>query len=119
MKEQSERDAMVSDFPDIYIDVRPNTQVLGVASINLGVAPSSLYLESAAFRYSIESAADEQTIGTLADDSAWDDTLRFVWDNDNKRYSTIEEVTVKLTSVVTRAINDGVGPGERCGAGLW
>ncbi len=103
VKEQTERDAMVSDFPDIYIDVRPNTQVLDAATINGGVAPSSLYLESATYRYSIESADDEQTIGTLA----WDGTLRFVWDNDNKRYSTIEEVTVKLTNVATRAKADG------------
>ena len=54
-KESEERAALVSDFPDVYIDVRPLTSVQ-VATIALGTSPGSLYMETATFRYRVVGA---------------------------------------------------------------
>ena len=65
-KEETERDELVSDFPDVYLDVRPLTQVQ-VATVALGVSPGSLYMETPFFRYRVVGTGDGSgTIGTLA-----------------------------------------------------
>ena len=105
--ETSERDELVSDFPDVYIDVRPLTQVQ-VATLNLDVSPGSLYMETPTFRYRVVSAGDGLgTIGTLADGTAWDGTLRFVWDDDSRTYKTLAAVSVTLNDVREVALADG------------
>ena len=68
-KEITEREQLVSDFPDIYIDVRPLTLIVN-ATLNKDTAPSNLFLESAAFRYKIIPDADLYSIGRLAIEDA-------------------------------------------------
>ncbi len=107
-KEATERAELVSNFPDVYIDVRPLTQVK-LATLNLGVSPGSLYMETPTFRYRAVSGANGLgTIGTLADGTAWDGTLRFVWDDDSRRYKTLSAVSVTLNDVREVALADGV-----------
>ena len=107
-KEETERDELVSDFPDVYLDVRPLTQVQ-VATVALGVSPGSLYMETPFFRYRVVGTEDGSgTIGTLADGTAWDGTLRFVWDDDSRRYRTLSAVHVTLNDVREVARNDGL-----------
>ena len=106
-KEATERAEMVSDFPDVYIDVRPLTMVKP-ATLNLGTSPSSLYMETPTFRYIIAGRGDGTgTIGTLADGTAWDGTLRFVWDDDSRRYKTLSTVSITLNDVSEVALADG------------
>ena len=126
-KETSVRAALVSSFPDVYIDVRPLT-VVQDGTLNLGTSPSSLYLESPTFRYMVQAAADTYTVGrtasneydlglaTLAGDAAevarleaiqWDGTLRFVWDSDERLYKTLASVSITLDDVREVALADG------------
>ena len=51
-KETEERAALVSDFPDVYIDVRPLGTV-ALARVDLGTSPASLYMETPAYRYRV------------------------------------------------------------------
>ena len=72
VKETTEREALVSDFPDVYIDVRPLTLVQP-ATLELEASPASLYLETAVFRYRI---VDAGTRGFIGYTSASDQALR-------------------------------------------
>jgi len=51
--EKTERDPLVSSFPDVYIDMRPLTQIHHAGDAR-AYAPASLYLESTEFRYEIQ-----------------------------------------------------------------
>ena len=103
-----ERDELVSAFPDVHIDVRPLGQV-EVATLNLNISPGSLYMQSPTFRYRIVSDEDGLgNIGTHADGTDWDGTLRFVWDDDSRRYKTLSEVSVTLYDVREDSLAAGV-----------
>ena len=53
--EKTEREPLVSGFPDVYIDMRPLTQIIS-AGVDREYVPSSLYLESTEFRYEVRAA---------------------------------------------------------------
>ena len=80
LKETTEREALVSDFPDVYIDVRPLTLV-EQATIALDVSPGSLYMETAANRYRIvDTGQPADAKGFIGYTSASDQTLRAAQD---------------------------------------
>ena len=127
--EKTERDPLVSSFPDVYIDMRPLTQIVP-ALLDRENAPGSLYLESTEYRYEIRTtapddvfigrtASNEYAIGvaTAAGDAAevarltpiqWDGTLRFVWDADERLYKTIAPVSITLNHCVELLRDTGV-----------
>ena len=77
VKEESEREALVSDFPDVYIDVRPLTRILP-ATVNLDVSPGSLYLETELLWYRI--GGDETGRGFVGYTPESDHALRAAQD---------------------------------------
>ena len=80
LKETTEREALVSDFPDVYIDVRPLTLV-EQATIALDVSPGSLYMETAANRYRVvDTGQPADAKGFIGYTSASDQTLRAAQD---------------------------------------
>ena len=80
VKETTEREALVSDFPDVYIDVRPLTLV-EQATIDLDVSPGSLYMETAANRYRVvDTGQPADAKGFIGYTSASDQTLRAAQD---------------------------------------
>ena len=119
--EKTERDPLVSSFPDVYIDMRPLTQIVP-ALLDREDAPGSLYLESTEYRYEIRTTAPDDVfigrtasneyalgVATAAGDAAevarltpiqWDGTLRFVWDADERLYKTIAPVSITLNHCV-------------------
>ena len=98
---------LLSEFPDVYLDMRPTTRVIQ-NTIDPETSPHSLYLESPAFRYRIIAAVQNAFIGTKADGSEWDGTLRFVWDDDERLYRTLGELAVTLDTVQECARDTGV-----------
>ena len=95
VKEESTRDVLVSDFPDVYIDVRP-LATIEKATIDLDVSPSSLFIESSTHRYLIAGGRPNDRITTAASDM----TLRFVWDDDERLYRTLSEKTFIIATAV-------------------
>ena len=73
VKETSERDELVSTFPDVHLDVRPLC-MLKLATIDLDIAPSSLYMQTSTHRYRIGS--DEDGLGTIGYTLESDQALR-------------------------------------------
>ena len=97
VKEESTRDVMVSDFPDVYIDVRP----LGVQTVQFRAAdqafPGTCFIESGTNQWRVDAAAGgADAVTTEADD---DMNLRFVWDDDQKLYKTVQDYVFTLRSV--------------------
>ena len=107
--EDYDRDLLVSDFPDIYIDVRPLGAVLpNSIEITASDVPGSLYIESSDDYFRVHGPEDgSANIGTLADGTAWDGTLRFVWDEEERLYRTLQPVTVILNDVRKVIIKEG------------
>ena len=102
-----ERAPLVSDFPAVYLDMRCLGQVIP-ATVDLDSVVGSCYFQSDNYAYRIVSAADGLgTIGTLANGSPWDGTLKFEWDSTRRRYSTRHETIVTLNHVVEHDIEDG------------
>ena len=118
--EKTERDPLVSGFPDVYIDMRPLTQIVP-AGVTRPYVPASLYLESTEFRYEIRvAAAGEVFIGRTASNEyalgvataaanqaeidrltpiQGDRTLRFVWYADDRLYKTLAPGSITLNLV--------------------
>ena len=105
-------------FPEVRVSVLP-TDMIKDATLNLGVAPSSLFIDESTIRFKIIEAA-QGSIGYLADkhrlyeaiagggdaaaiaaaDNArqWDGCLVFTWDADKRLYRS-KELTVVLADV--------------------
>ena len=95
--------AMVSDFPDVYIDVRP-LSAIKPATQNPNVTVSSLYLKGTTNQYVVHPRGNAPSaniggVGPLFGEQEWDCALRFVWDDDQKLYKTLAPVTVNLHDV--------------------
>ena len=110
-KESEERTDLVSDFPDIHLDLRPLTDVRpSTIPFNAAVpTPGSLYLETPEHRYRVVAVQNGRgVIGTFADGTPWDGTLRFVWDDDKRSYGLRSRVSVTLNEVRELRRDDGV-----------
>ena len=126
---ENTRPALVSQFPDVYVDVRPLQQVRD-GTVVRGVEPSSLYLDTPGkYRYIIRDATAAEiggagpeqhyyqptnglaNIGVLSDGSAWDGTMRFVWDDDLRQYVSVP-FQVTLHAVVEVLKEDGELPAQ-------
>ena len=105
--------ALHSSFPSIKIDMRPLTAIQ-LATVNPDVTVSSLFMKGTTYDYRIVAGADGFTIGS-AGGQPWDGTLEFVWDDDQKLYSTLRPFTVVMNEVRVMqqdgtALDDGQHP---------
>ena len=111
-KETTTRTPLVSDFPDVYIDVRPLGGVFD-SGVNAekGVNPASAFLESATHRYKIAQADAAAGTDVIASGNPSME-LRFVWDDDQKLYRTLAPQSFTLHEVQEVELADGADTGE-------
>ena len=116
VKETSERDELVSTFPDVRLDVRPLCTIRP-ATIALGISPSSLYMESSTNRYSI--TADAGALGIIGYTLESDQALRAAIATRAAAAAAVNAANTAANQAALAAAQLLVAPAQAARASSW